>query len=86
MADNIFRKHNLEHLSSPEAIDDYLKVTSIKLWVVLLAIFMLLIAFVAWANFYKIKDEVIDEKGSVSSSYITPISLIKDTHIDEFYI
>ncbi len=75
MADNIFRKKSLDHVSSPDKIDDYMKVTSIKLWIILLAIFLLFIALFAWAIFGKIKNEEVDERGNVTVEEIAPISL-----------
>jgi HlyD family secretion protein len=44
----IFRKVSLERLSSPEQLDQILKVTNPKNWVALLAIFILLGVAVAW--------------------------------------
>lgn len=75
MADSIFRKKSLDHVSSPDKIDDYMKVTSIKLWIILLAIFLLFVAFIAWAIFGKIKNEEVDEKGKIVVEEIAPISL-----------
>ncbi len=49
MKDTIFRKKSLEHISSPEEIDDYMKVTSPSLWLVMTAIVLLLVAAIVWS-------------------------------------
>lgn len=48
MNSKIFRKVSLERLSSPEQLDQILKVTNPKSWVALLAIFILLGVAVVW--------------------------------------
>ena len=47
----IFRKKSMETLSSPENLNDYLRVTNPAVWVVLLAVIMFLFAVIVWANF-----------------------------------
>lgn len=49
MKDAIFRKKSLERISSPEEIDDYMKVTSPGMWLVMAAIILLLVAAIVWS-------------------------------------
>ena len=44
----IFRKESLQRLSSPEQLNDYLKVTRLGVWIVLAAAVLLLAGLLAW--------------------------------------
>ena len=46
---NPFRKKSVEQVHSPEELNDYIRVTSPSVWLVLLAIVLLLIGIVAWS-------------------------------------
>ena len=50
MENTLFRKHSLERLSSPEALDDYLHVTSPSVWLVLAAVVLLLAGLLLWSS------------------------------------
>ena len=45
MENPIFRKKSLDRISSPEALDDYLRVTTPAIWLILTAVIMLLAGF-----------------------------------------
>lgn len=45
---SIFRKSSLERISSPEQLNEYIKVTSPSLFVILLAIFIVLLSLGVW--------------------------------------
>jgi hypothetical protein len=45
----LFREKSIKKIDSPEKLDDYLKVTSPKVWIILISIIVLIIGFVAWA-------------------------------------
>ena len=47
----IFREKNMERINSPEEMNDYIKVASPGVWMVLLAIIFLLIGVVVWGIF-----------------------------------
>jgi len=58
MADNkpnIFRKKSLESISSPEQLNDYLKVTNVGVWVVFAAVIILLGGLIAWSTVGKLE-------------------------------
>jgi len=50
MDNQLFRKKSIERISSPEALHDYMRVTSPRLWMILSAIIALLIGFVIYAS------------------------------------
>ena len=45
---SIFRQESLRRLSSPEQLNDYLKVTRLGVWIVLAAVILLLAGLLAW--------------------------------------
>ena len=47
---SLFRKKSLEHISSPEELHDYMRVTSPKLWMLLSIVIALLAGFVVYAS------------------------------------
>ncbi|MDD4169463.1 MAG: hypothetical protein PHD36_04255 [Desulfotomaculaceae bacterium] len=49
MENSIFRKSSLERISSPEQLNEYVKITNPGVWAVLLGLFALLIAIAIWA-------------------------------------
>ena len=50
MSETIFREKSLDRISSPEQLDDYLKVSTPSLWIVLAAVIAMLVGIVVWAN------------------------------------
>ena len=50
MDNNLFREKSIERVSSPEKLDDYIKVVSPGVWIVLSAIIVLLLGILAWVN------------------------------------
>ena len=51
---SLFRKDSMERITSPEQLNDYLRVTSPTIWVVLAAIILLLVGMLVWASFANI--------------------------------
>ena len=50
MNESIFRKKSLERISSPEALSDYLRVTSPSVWLILAAVILLLAGMLIWSS------------------------------------
>ena len=69
---SIFRKKSLDRISSPDQLDDYIRVTTPSVWVALLALIVLLVGILAWSILGTV--EVHDEEGKTSS--IHPISYV----------
>jgi len=53
---NIFRKASLERMSSPEKLNDYIRVSNPSIWIILAAIAILLIAAITWGIIYELPD------------------------------
>ncbi len=49
MDETIFRKKNIDRISSPEALNDYLRVTTPMVWLILAAVILLLVGFLVWS-------------------------------------
>ena len=58
MNDSLFRKKNLERISSPEQLNDYIKVSNPSVWLIIGAMFIIAIAFSVWAFSGNITSEV----------------------------
>ena len=70
---SIFRDKSLERISTPEQLNDYIKVTKPSVWVVLIATILLIAGALVWAIFGKI--EVNTENGTRT---VAPISYLID--------
>ena len=64
MSEQLFRKKSLERISSPEQLDDYLKVSTPSLWLILFAVVSLLVGIFVWASVETLETK-IDAVGSV---------------------
>ena len=60
---SVFREKNLEKMSSPEQLDDYIKVMTPSVWIALIALVVLIIGILAWTIFGTM--EVHDENGNL---------------------
>lgn len=73
MAENsIFRKKSMEKVSSPEQLNDYLRVSTPAVWIILAAILILLVGFIVWAVFGSVTIHDADGAAQV----IHPITFI----------
>lgn len=52
---SIFRKKSLERVTSPEQLNDYIKVTTPSVWMILFATLILIVGTLFWAVFGKIQ-------------------------------
>ena len=50
MSNSLFRKKNLDRVSSPEQLGDFLHVTSPSIWIVLAAVIVLLASLFVWSS------------------------------------
>lgn len=46
---SIFRQKSMDRVSSPEQLNDYIRVTTPSVWLVLAAIILLLVGMLAWS-------------------------------------
>ncbi|MEN6350433.1 MAG: hypothetical protein ABFD08_13695 [Syntrophomonas sp.] len=49
MSNTLFRKASLDSISSPEQLNDYIKVSNPSVWIILAALFILLAAVLVWS-------------------------------------
>ena len=52
---SLFRKKSLERVTAPEQLNDYIKVTTPSVWVILAAMLILMAGILIWAVFGKIQ-------------------------------
>ena len=55
---SVFRRKSLDRISSPEQLDDYIRVASPRMWVVLAAVVIFLAGAVIWSVFGRIESRV----------------------------
>ena len=69
----IFRQRSLDRIASPEKLNDYMRVTTPSVWLVLSAVVVLLLGFLYWAAFGRL-DVVVaggaDLKDGTAQIYI----------------
>ena len=47
----LFRKESVEHIQSPEQLNEYMRVTNPTIWVVLISVIILLAGMLIWSRF-----------------------------------
>ena len=67
----IFRQKSMERVSSPEELNDYIRVTTPSVWIVLAALVLLLVGLLSWSIFGRVT--VQTENGTEE---IAPISYV----------
>ena len=58
MNNQIFRKKSLEKVSSPEQLDDYIRVSNPGVWIVLVTVIVLLVGVCVWGVFGRLETTV----------------------------
>ena len=69
---SIFREKSLKKVSSPEQMDEYIRVTTPSVWIALIALALLLAGFLIWSIFGTM--ETHDEGGNVQE--VHPITYV----------
>ena len=75
MNESIFRQKSLERISSPEEIDNYMKVTRPSLWLTLGVIVLLLAALILWSVTARVEATAVMD-GQTVTEQIAPISFL----------
>lgn len=73
MNEQIFRKKSMERLSSPEQLNDYIKVTNPGAWMILFAIIALLAGVCIWGVFGRMESRLTApaiSKGGMTLCYV----------------
>lgn len=71
MARNIFRKKSLERISSPEQINDYIRVANPPVWMLLGALLLLLAGVCVWGLFGRL--ETVISAAAVTENGVTTL-------------
>lgn len=74
MGSKIFREKSIERVSSPEQLDEYLRVPNVNVWVVLLILLTIALSFLVWSFAGNIVTK-IDTTGIFTSSKNFPLSV-----------
>ena len=72
MDSGLFRQKSIDKVSSPEKLDDYIKVTTPSVWITLAAIVILLAGIIVWGIF----GELTVHNADGTTEKVTPISFI----------
>ena len=72
MDNNLFRKKSIDKVSSPEKLDDYIRVTTPSVWITLVAILVVIVGASIWGIFGRITIHTADGL----TETIAPISFI----------
>ncbi len=68
----VYREKAIDRISSPESLNDYIKVTSPSVWIVLAAVIALLVGILGWAVFGTV--DARDAAGDTSK--VHPITFV----------
>lgn len=70
MANSIFRQKSIDRVSSPEQLNDYIRVTNPGIWVILAAVALLLAGFIVWGAAGKLETKLsvaaVSDSGTVT--------------------
>ena len=72
MNNNIFRQKSIDRVSSPEKLDDYIRVTTPSVWITLAAIVILLVGLIIWGTF----GELMIHNDDGTTQMVAPITFI----------
>jgi len=72
MNNGIFRKKGIDKITSPEKLDDYIRVTTPSVWLVLAAVVLLLVGALVWGFFGEV--EIHNADGT--SETVAPITFV----------
>ena len=68
----LFRKKSMDRISSPEELNDYIKVTTPSVWLSIAAIVIILVGALVWGTFGTVDQEMAD--GTVKT--VHPITFV----------
>ena len=74
MEKTVFRKESLEKVSSPEQLNDYIKVSNVSVWIIIGAALVLLAAGLVWSITANLQTTVLSTgavKGGVMTCYLS---------------
>ncbi len=69
---------SLIRITSPEQVDDYIRVTTPSMWLLVSAILVLLAAGIIWAYSVRLEMKTTKPDGTVTTEYVKPASFLTD--------
>ena len=72
MSESVFRKKSIERVSSPEKLNDYIRVSSPSIWIIMAALIVLLAGILIWAVFGTVSMNTADGQ----TKEVHPISFV----------
>ncbi|MCR5090461.1 MAG: hypothetical protein K6C08_13235 [Oscillospiraceae bacterium] len=69
---DIYREKSINRMNQPEDLNDYIRVTTPSVWVVLIAVALILVAILGWMIFGTVEEH--NEDGSVAETH--PITYV----------
>jgi hypothetical protein len=86
MQERLFRKKALERLSSPEELDQLMRVTSPRSWLALFGVFLLIVLAVVWGFFGSVPTTVAGEgillRGRIDTVTSPASGLLEDIYVN----
>jgi len=58
MSEKLFREKSIDRISSPEKLDNYLKVSTPSLWFVMIGVISILVGILVWASVEKLETKI----------------------------
>ncbi len=71
MAKQLFREESLKRVSSPEQMDDYIRVSSPGIWIMIAAVLTLLVGLFMWGIFGRV-DMAVKVNGEIVTESVPP--------------
>ena len=69
---DLFRKKSMDRVSSPEQLNDYIRVTTPSVWLVMLGVILLLAGMIVWSIFGTVN--ATDSDGEIQTLH--PITFV----------
>jgi len=76
----LFRQASLNHMTSPEQLNQYIKITNPSIWLILLAVIILLASLLVWSAFGALPTTIAETgyvENGVMTCYVADVSEIK---------
>lgn len=80
MSEKLFRENSLKKVTSPEELNDYVKVANPGVWLLLAGIIALLVGFIIWSVYGRL-DTFVNTLGVVNNSELTVY--VKESDIEK---
>ncbi len=77
MIDSVFRRKSMEKITSPEQINDYIRVSNPSVWMILAAVIVLLAGVCVWGMFGRL-DTSVETGGICADGHLTVYVAEKD--------